>query len=417
MEPTEPTATGPTAPASARSSEQAFPHLGRLVGPDAIQDFLVTRFGRDAYRRRLPEGEASALFSWELLNQALAEHRLGPPRLKLEKGGAEVGRAVFRERRPRPSQALHDIDVPALYEHLRDGATLILDAVNELHAPLRQLSSGLATEFCATSQTNLYACWGQTQGFDVHWDDHDVFVVQLSGSKRWDLYGFTHPAPLRREPRPAPRPDGAPEQVVLRAGDMLYLPRGYWHAAVGLDEPSLHLTIGLSRKSGADFLHWLADEAVAEAAVRADLRLEQDDAVLGAQVADLLSRLAELDEPADLGRRYRRHVEARRSHRPELSLPHIGSAATPLGAKSRLRLTEGASSLEQGADPPSILLTHRGTVYTLAPELGAAMSELKSGQALAYAQMLHLCAAPQTLVEAFVKEMLRRGVLAIEPSE
>ena len=418
MEPTGPMETGPTAPARGRSSsQQAFPHLGRLVSPDAIQEFLANSFGQDAYLRRLPEAEASPLFSWDLLNRAIAEHRLGPPRLKLEKGGAEVGRAVFRERRPRPNQVLHDIDVPALYEHLRDGATLILDAVNELHAPLRQLSSGLATEFCATSQTNLYACWGQSQGFEVHWDDHDVFVVQVAGSKQWDLYGFSHASPLRREPQPAQMPTSSPEQIVLQAGDMLYLPRGYWHAARGRDEPSLHLTIGLSRKSGADFLHWLANEAVVEAAVRADLRLEQDDVALGEQLADLLSRLTELDTPADLGRRYRRHLQARRTHRPELSLPHIGLAEAPFAARSRLRLTEGVSSLTQGDDPPSVMLTHRGTVYTLAPELSAVMSSLRAGEAPTFGQMLGRCTAPAPLVEAFVKDMLQRGVLAIETGE
>lgn len=410
---TEPTATAPTA---SRAPISGFTNLERLVGLDAAAEFLASHFGRDAFRRRLPEGEAARLFSWDLLNQAIAEHRLGPPRLKLEKGGAEVGRAVFRERRPRPSQVIYDIDTPALYEHLRDGATLILDAVNELHSPLQRLCAGLASELCAYSQTNLYACWGQTQGFDVHWDEHDVFVVQIAGAKRWDLYGFTQPAPLRRASREKlSPPTQAPEPCVLEAGDVLYLPRGYWHAAIGLGEPSLHLTIGLSRKTGADLLHWLADEATADPDVRADLRLEQSDAVLGEQIAQMLRSLSALGDPAELGRRFRRQAEARRSHRPQLSFPDIGLEHEVIADQRRLRLTDGATALQVGDAPPAVQLSHRGVIYTLAPELEPVLMALYTGRSLTYGEMFSMSGVAPSLLERFVRDMLRRAVFVFEP--
>ena len=387
-----------------------------MVGDAGTQAFLDQRFGRDAFRRRLAAGEAARLFSWDILNEALAGHRLGPPRLKLEKGGQQVGRQVFRERRPRPGQVLHDIDVAGLQAELRDGATLVLDAVNEMHAPLRRLCAGLAAEFRAHCQANLYACWGESQGFDVHWDDHDVFVVQVEGAKRWDLYGFTRPAPLRREREPAPAPTDDPKQIVLEAGDLLYLPRGYWHAAAGLGEPSLHLTIGLSRKTGVDLLHWLADESMAEAAVRADLRLEQDDALLGAQVAEVLAAALASGDPAELGRRYRRGVEAAARHRPELSLPHIGRFEEPVGERRRVRLAVGATAFEAGDDDAPVRLSHRGVRYTLAAPTAAAVKALASGRSLTYGELVRLCGgAPEAEVQAFVQEMLRRGVLVLEP--
>ena len=70
---------------------------------------------------------------------------------------------------------------------------------------------------------------------------------------------------------------------------MLYLPRGYWHAAVGMGGPTLHLTVGLTRKNGHDLLAWLADQALAADIVRHDLPLEGDDETLGRHVAALLS--------------------------------------------------------------------------------------------------------------------------------
>ena len=350
------------------------------------------------------------------MNEALAGHRLGPPRLKLEKGGQQVGRGVFRERRPRPGQVLHDIDVAGLQAELRDGATLVLDAVHEMHEPLRRLCAGLAAEFHAHSQANLYACWGESQGFDVHWDDHDVFVVQVDGAKRWDLYGFTRAAPLRREREPAEAPTHQPQQIVLEAGDMLYLPRGYWHAAAGLGEPSLHLTIGLSRKTGVDLLHWLADEAMAEEAVRADLDLEQDDARLGAQVAEVLGAALASGDPAELGRRYRRGVEGAARHRPELSFPHVGRTEEPVGARRRLRLAAGAASFEAGEDGGPVRLSHRGVRFTLAAQTAGAVAALAAGETMTYGELVRRCGGvDEAEVQAFAQDMLRRGVFVLEP--
>lgn len=324
---------------------------------------------------------------------------------------------MFRERRPRPGQVLHDIDVAGLQAELRDGATLVLDAVNEMHAPLRRLCAGLAAEFRAHSQANLYACWGESQGFDVHWDDHDVFVVQVEGAKRWDLYGFTRPAPLRREREPAPAPTHDPRQIVLEAGDMLYLPRGYWHAAAGLGEPSLHLTIGLSRKTGVDLLHWLADEAMTDEAVRADLDLETDDARLGAQVAEVLRAALSPGDPAELGRRYRRGVEAAARHRPELSLPHIGRSEEPVGERRRVRLAAGTTVFEP-SDGASVALSHRGVRYTLAAATAAAVEALAGGESMTYGELARRCGGvAEAEVQAFVQDMLRRGVFVLEPEE
>jgi hypothetical protein len=256
--PTKATPTTATSP----TPEPRLDHLARLVGRAGLQTFLTEHQGRDVYRHRLPEGWPQELFGWPQLNAALAQHRLHPPRLRLERAGADASEGVFRERRTRRGRTLYDLEPAALNARLREGATLILDAANELSPPLQQLCAGLSAELLGSCQANLYAAWGETQGFKVHWDAHDVFVVQVEGRKRWALYGVTRP---RRRSATAgaehPKPDMPIEEIVLEPGDMLYLPRGYWHAAVGLGEPTLHLTIGVTRKTGTDFLHWLANEA------------------------------------------------------------------------------------------------------------------------------------------------------------
>lgn len=369
-------------------------------------------FGRDAWRTRLEPAAARGYFGWDRLNQALAEHRLGPPRLRLERAGRDVTREAGKARRTGRGESLHDLDVAELTAALRGGATLILDAAHEMSPALQRLCAGLAAEFACAVQANLYACWGAVQGFDVHWDDHDVFVLQVEGRKTWRLYGATRPAPTRRDFHAEhPKPAEPREEIVLEPGDLLYLPRGHWHAAVGRGEPTLHLTIGLTRKTGADFLHWLADRSLSDAAVRTDLPLEQDDTALAARLGSLLQSLGEAD-PAELAQAYRRHVEAGQTQRPKLSFPFIGQSDEPLDADMRLVLADGAASLRPAERTGYVVLRWRGVDFTLAGELEPALRRLVRRQAATVAEIRTLVGERErALADDLVRELLARGAL------
>lgn len=366
-----------------------------------------------AFRTRAPAAAARRLFGWRQLNAALGEHRLAPPRLRLEKSATDVTRPALRSRRTRRGAVMQDLDVAALNVALRDGATLIVDAVNELSPPLQDLCDRLSAEFLASCQANLYACWGQTRGFDVHWDDHDVFVVQVEGRKRWALYGSNLPHPTRAGPPcDHPTPERALEELVLEAGEVLYLPRGWWHAAVGLGEPSLHLTIGLTRKTGGDFLRWLADQALSEAQVRADLPFEAGDEALASRLGEILAGLAG-QAPEALARRYRRHVAATPVFRPRLSFPHIGHAGDTIADDARLRLAPGAAAVRrEGAEA---VLSWRGVEFTVDGALETPLRKLAAGETLTFAavgQSLRPDQRPR--LQAFVAEMIGRGVFVLE---
>ena len=80
----------------------------------------------------------------------------------------------------------------------------------------------------------------------VHYDDHDLIVVQLRGTKRW--YVSSRPSELNNTWKSIP--EGAPElgphhTVDVRPGDLMYFPRGTLHSVDGEAE-SLHLSIGFT---------------------------------------------------------------------------------------------------------------------------------------------------------------------------
>lgn len=118
-----------------------------------------------------------------------------------------------------------------------------------------------------------------SQGFSPHFDDVEAFVLQLAGAKTWALYAPPSNQPGRTLPRnpsrnlsqselPA-RPDA---EVTLRAGDLLYFPRGWVHQCVSCgesNEHSLHLTVSCGHRSAwADFLDDVLPNAVARCAAQ-----------------------------------------------------------------------------------------------------------------------------------------------------
>jgi ribosomal protein L16 Arg81 hydroxylase len=98
-------------------------------------------------------------------------------------------------------------------------------------------------------------------GYGLHFDNLEMWVVQLEGSKRWRY--SQRPAQafpgspvvwdnLSAEGRLSPRlrpPDACDmAEAVLRPGDILYLPGGCWHTAQA-EALSIHLSVSFSYHS------------------------------------------------------------------------------------------------------------------------------------------------------------------------
>jgi ribosomal protein L16 Arg81 hydroxylase len=134
----------------------------------------------------------------------------------------------------------------SLYAQYRDGSTIIASALNERWEPLQRLCRALAAETGNRHQVNVYLTPAGSQGFVAHYDTHDVFIAQVHGTKHWRLYDSPLPLPLRNQPhqKNGSSPGQPTLEFDLRAGDLVYIPRGWVHDATSNETASLHLTIG-----------------------------------------------------------------------------------------------------------------------------------------------------------------------------
>ena len=122
------------------------------------------------------------------------------------------------------------VDGRTAVAEFRKGATVVFQGLHRSFPPLVDLISELELELGHPCQANAYLTPPGSQGFAVHSDTHDVFVLQTAGTKQWEL----HP------------PEGD-EEPLLEPGHVMYLPTGTPHAARAQDTVSLHITIGINQ--------------------------------------------------------------------------------------------------------------------------------------------------------------------------
>jgi hypothetical protein len=305
----------------------------------------------------------------------------------------------------------------AMTERLRAGATLVLDAVHELSRPVGDLAAALERDLGERVQVNAYVGWGTTHGFDLHWDDHDVLVLQVAGRKRWEIHGPSRPWPLFRDTEVAQPPaGGAMAEYLLGDGDLLYVPRGWWHVAAAIGEPSLHLTFGITPSTGIDLLAWVADSLRDEVDFRRDLPRFAGPAEREAHLAELGRLLAAAWTP-DLLDRFLAARSAAAPARPAFGLPFAATAAVlPPDDGALVRLLAPRALLEEGAG--TVVLRAGGRQLTFAAAAGPLLAALLGGRPVAIGALVALPGhgLDALTVRALVAELVVQGLAMAEPA-
>lgn len=223
--------------------------FGRLVAPLTREEFLSEHWGkRHLYLGRNEPGFYADLFTSADLDGCLHVAREASRRV------VTVVPPFGSNERPRQLRG-SDLSGHDLQDAGSQGATVVVHAAELLSARLARWALEIGHALEVRTKVNAYATPGGAQGFPVHFDTHDVLVLQIAGEKRWSLYrtyaelpidtgSGRHVVPARYQPR-MEEDSELLEEVCLEAGDLLYLPRGVPHRAVAVDSVSLHLTVGL----------------------------------------------------------------------------------------------------------------------------------------------------------------------------
>ncbi len=250
--------------------------LGRAVEPFELERFLAEYWERQPLVvPRGEEGRFDDLLSARDVERLVTETGLRLPAFRLVKAGETVA-GYTTDLSWRPSAFTGVADVHRVLDEFERGATIVLQGLHHLWLPLARYCRHLEAHLGHPVQANAYYTPAGSQGLPVHHDTHEVISLQVSGSKRWLVYEPVLELPLKNQRyRSALGEPGEPVlDVTLRAGDTLYLPRGWLHQALTSDDDSLHITVGINVRRWVDEARVELDAAEAELGFRQTIDAE-----------------------------------------------------------------------------------------------------------------------------------------------
>ncbi|HWG98831.1 MAG TPA: cupin domain-containing protein [Pilimelia sp.] len=239
------------------------------------------------------------LFSAAAVEELLTGTGLRTSSVRLVRDGREVPAPAIAERGDPGADAGY-VDTDRIRTAIATGSTLILRSLHRYHPPVRALAHALGGRLGAPVRVNAFVTPPNATGVDLHYDIQDVFVLQIAGTKLWHLRASPLARPLPSQAwfdRPAAQRIALTEgsrhldDILLREGDSLYLPRGTMHAPRTRDDLSIHLTLAVSVLTRHDLLRGLLDAAGGDEWFREHVTLPQLEDDLHA-AADLLTEVA-----------------------------------------------------------------------------------------------------------------------------
>ena len=157
------------------------------------------------------------------------------------------------------------------------GASIILNDI-EKHTP--ELS-GLANTFQLNTQGrcqgNLYFSMESRQAFGPHCDKHDVFAIHFEGEKTWNIYEkieknpINHPVFEYSAEERIKRAGKLINQIKMKPGDLLYIPRGQYHDALASKNGAIHIAFGLTYFKPIDLISVLWEKFILNDYMRGDI--------------------------------------------------------------------------------------------------------------------------------------------------
>jgi hypothetical protein len=296
--------------------------------------FLAEQWSRCPVLDRGDPQRFSELLDEAEVEEVVAWRGLRLPAFRMVRQGTLIGTDSYTMSAPLGQGDVGDlIDPERVVRLFEDGATLILRGLERYHPAITAFCGALAADLGHPVRANTYVTPANAQGHGIHYDLHDVFVLQCSGRKHWSVHERQRVDPLPGDGmEPYVRSEDLGATVideVLGPGDSLYIPRGWPHLASTAGESSIHLTLGVHVVTWLDVLGAVLERARGCADLRATVPTVAEGAAFedGFRAATrTLGALLELTPLAELEKLVRERGNAGRgTPAPEGWLPRSPS--------------------------------------------------------------------------------------------
>ncbi|MBT2499361.1 cupin-like domain-containing protein [Agromyces sp. ISL-38] len=357
------------------------------------------------------------LFSAAAVDELVTRRGVRTPFIRMAQEGSVLAASAYTASGGFGAEIADQVSSDKVLAEFAGGATIVLQGLHRLWPPIIDFTRELIDDIGHPAQVNAYVTPPSSQGFDPHYDTHDVFVLQISGEKHWRIHAPVLVDPLRTQPwdqhRAAVARAATHEpviDVVLRPGDAVYLPRGWIHSATALGATSVHLTVGMSAYTRADIVDALLEQVADNAALRASLPLGLDlrdpealTPIVEQTVQALIETLQQTDASRPAAMLSSRFDAATRAE-PVAPLATLEALAT-LDASTPVRW-RGSLSVRIATADDRVRIVARTKTLSLPIEAEQAVRRLATGDVVTSGELPGLDAESAVVV---VRRLLREG--------
>ena len=365
--------------------------LAELLAPMTPEQFFAEYHDRQPLHLKGTAAKFAQVLSWRQINRLLDQtHIWSSHSLKLVLDGTPIApeqyctRAVGRDANEQLMQPV----ASRVQEWVKKGASVVLNDVDSLTPGLAAVSHAIESAGLGKAQANVYISWQSHKAFPAHYDTHEVWAVQVEGEKTWNVwegradYPIGHPAFRNQGQEHHEQAKGKLRaKVLMQPGDLLYLPRGWYHDALAEAPASVHVAYGSHAPLGLDVMNLLAERALHDSLFRQPLPRQDGSApakfALSQRVQALAARMAELAKDPQVMAALERFIATYRFERGGndllawrgIAAPSSGAEDAGEGAAFRV-VANGAKPVRRGAE--WVLKTGSGVLPLAPPEAEAA---------------------------------------------
>ncbi|UFN50513.1 cupin domain-containing protein [Roseomonas sp. OT10] len=345
--------------------------LADLLAPITPERFFAEFYDRQPLHIRGGAAKFAQVLSWRGIDRLLDQtHIWSSQSLKLVLDGNAVPPDAYCTRATgRDGQPVQQPDSRKVRDWVARGTSVVMNDVDSLTPGLAAVSNALEEAGLGKAQANVYISFRSHKAFPAHFDTHDVWAVQVEGEKDWNIWSgraewpIAHPAFRNLGQAHHEQAKGAlREKVKVKAGDLLYLPRGWYHDALAEADASVHVAYGVSPPMGLDLLSMLFERAIQDPLFRQPLPRQDGTPAtqfaLTTRAGQIGQRLAEFCREPKVLETLGRLVAEHRYHRGGndllaargLAAPREAAAASG-GEEPGFRVVaEGAKPVRRGAE-------------------------------------------------------------------
>lgn len=223
-----------------------------LVAPRPVSDFFQDFFERAILHIQRNDPEYfSDVVNVDDIDGLFQEYAIPSRLLRIYKNGSEIRAPILSERGM--------VKTELLFKLFHEGATIVVNEGDKLIRSLNDFCDALERQLKIKLNANIYMTPPNAQGFASHYDDHDVVIMQVFGTKRWKLYHSPEFLPSQRQAhvkgKYSVKTPGY--EANLKTGESLYIPRGFIHEGATSIDGSVHVTLGFHPSHWFDLVHEL----------------------------------------------------------------------------------------------------------------------------------------------------------------